>query len=139
MKTIVIYYSLTGKTAEIAKSKAKEENADILELKDIKKFGIFKAFVFGAYKAMKQKKADLEPITTDLSIYDKIVIAMPIWASMPAPAFNNVVEILPSGKQVDLILTSAGGDSKGTADKISKHLESKGCKLIGSKDVKTGK
>jgi flavodoxin len=137
MKTIVIYYSLTGKTAVIAKEKSKVENADLLELKDLKKFGLFKAFVFGAFKAIRQKKAKLKPFVNDFDQYDKIIFAMPIWGSMPAPAINNVIENLPAGKDIELILTSSGGDSKGASIKVGKAILAKRCNLIKTTDIKT--
>lgn len=137
MKTVVIFYSLTGKTAEIAKAMARDENADLVELKDRKKLGIFGAFIFGAYRAMKQKKAVLQDFSIDFSQYDRVVIAMPIWASMPAPAFNNVVEALPEGQQVEMILASAGGDSKGASVKIGQALAARGCTLLKTTDMKT--
>ena len=139
MKSLIVFYSLTGKTAEIAKQKSIEESADLIELKDLKKTGLLKAFIFGAYKAIKQKKTELQPIDIDFSKYDKIIFAMPIWASMPAPAFNNIVEMLPFGKDIEMILTSAGGDSKDASTKIEKKLQSKGCKLVKTTDIKTAK
>ncbi|MHB1453763.1 MAG: flavodoxin family protein [Saccharofermentanales bacterium] len=137
MKTVVIFYSLTGKTAEIAKAKAREENADLVELKDLKKPNMFGAYVFGSYKAMKQKKTALQDFSIDFSQYDKVIVAMPVWASMPAPAFNNVVQALPSGVQVEVILASAGGDSKGATVKIMQALQAKSCMLLKMTDIKT--
>ncbi|MHB8964187.1 MAG: flavodoxin family protein [Saccharofermentanales bacterium] len=137
MKTVVVFYSLTGKTAEIAKAKARDENADLVELKDRKKLSMFGAYVFGSFKAMKQKKAKLQDFSADFSQYDKVIVAMPVWASMPAPAFNNVVEVLPSDKLVEVILASAGGDSKDASVKIRQALQSKGCTLLKMTDIKT--
>lgn len=139
MKAAVVYYSYTGKCTLIAKEKAQTETADLIELKDKKRPGVFQVYFFGSFKAMKQKKANLAPFLIDFTQYDRIIAVMPIWASMPAPAFNNLVEILPEGSQIEMILASAGGDSRDAAQKIKETLEAKGCTLVKTTDIKTGK
>ena len=106
MKTLIIYYSYTGKTRAIAEELAKKESADIVEVKEKKTRSKFNAYVFGCFAAMRQKKADLEPFNIDFSVYKKIIIAMPIWAGSPAPPFNNIIELLPNDKTIELIMTS---------------------------------
>ena len=137
MKTLVIYYSYSGKTKIIAENKAKKLGADIFELKEIKKRGVFFAYVLGAHAAMKRKKEELQDITVDFSICDKIIIAMPIWAGCPAPAFNNVVELLPNGKEIELIMTSGSGNSSGSADKTKAMVLAKDCSGVKYLDVKS--
>lgn len=137
MRTAVIYYSFTGKTAAIAEETARLENADRIELEDRKKLNLFMAYVIGSFKAMKQKKTKLKPFSIDFGQYDRIIIAMPVWASMPAPAINNLIEILPNGKSVELILSSAGGDSKDASKKVARLLEQRGCTLTKTTDIRT--
>lgn len=139
MKTLVIYYTLTGKSDSIAKEIAQKENARLLELKEKKKSSMLKAFIFGAYKAMKQKKADLQDFDINLKEFEKIIFVMPVWASMPAPAYNNIMEIMPSGKQIEIYLSSASGDSREAKNKLSQQIIAMGCTFVGLTDVKTGK
>lgn len=137
MKTLVIFYSYTGKTRELASKKAVELGADIIEVKETKKRGKINAYVVGCFQAMKQKKATIEPIDTDLNTYEKIIIMMPIWAGHPAPAFNNIASILPAGKQVELIMTSGSGNSGGSAEKTKALIKASGCKVTEYIDVKS--
>jgi hypothetical protein len=141
MSTIVIYYSYTGNTKKYAEDLANEcdslcgENADILELQYAKPLSKPKAYALGSFAAMRRKCAELKPLGCDLAKYDKIIIAMPIWASHPAPPINNVIAALPSGKDVELIMISASGNS-GNADKTKALIEAKGCTVTKYADVK---
>ena len=135
MKILVIFYSYTNHTRELAQDKAKAENADVCEVKEIKPSGKLKTYTLGSFAAMKQKKAAIEPITADLNQYDKLIIMAPIWAGMQAPAMNNILEMLPSGKEVEVILVSASGTSR-AIENIRSTVESKGCKLVKCEDVK---
>lgn len=136
MKTLVIYYSYTGKTKKAAEELAKKEKADILEVKEKKRRSTVNAYVLGSFAAMRQKQADILPIDKDFSAYGKIIITMPIWAGHPAPAFNNVVDKLPKGKEIALMFTSGSGSSKGSAEKTKALVEAKGCKVIKYEDVR---
>ena len=79
---------------------------------------------------MRRKKAELQDLTPDLSAYDKIVIAMPIWAGHPAPAINNIIDILPAGKEIELVMVSGSGSSADSAPKTKALIEAKGCKIV---------
>lgn len=137
MKTVVIYYSFTGKTKAIAEAKAAELNTDLIEIKEVKKRSTFGAYVFGSFSAMKQKKTTIENVTVDLSDYDKIVVAVPLWAGFPAPAFNNILELIPSGKEIELIITSGSGNSTKNKDKTIALANENGIKITSYQDIKT--
>ena len=139
MKTIVLYYSYTGKTKVLAAEKANELNADIEEITEIKRPSMFKAFIVGAPYALKRKKAKINQIKSDLSNYDKIIIMAPVWAGNPAPAFNNIIEHIPSGKKIELVMVSAGGGTKGSAEKTKALVISRGCEVTAYTDVNAHK
>lgn len=136
MKTLVIYYSYTGKTKRIAEDTAKKVNADIIELKEKKSRSKFNAYLFGSFAARGQKQAELQHFDPDFSAYDKIIISMPIWAGYPAPPINNIINLLPEGKQIELIMTSGSGSSKGSSDKTKALIEARGCNVVNYKDIK---
>ena len=136
MKTIILYYSLTGKTKALADEKAKELNADIEEITEVKKTSMFCAFFPGVFKAVKRKKTKIKPIKADLAGFERIIIMAPVWASNPAPAFNNIVELIPSGKKIELIMVSAGGGTKESAKGTIELFTSRGCEVVGYSDVK---
>ena len=136
MKTIILYYTFSGKTKKLAEEKAGELNADIEEVCDIKKPSMLGAFFTGAPKAIGRKTTKIKPVKADLSIYEKIIIMAPVWASHPAPAFNNIVELIPEGKKIEIIMVSGGGGTKKTGQKTKDLFAKRGCEVVSYTDVK---
>ncbi|MCL2705600.1 MAG: NAD(P)H-dependent oxidoreductase [Spirochaetaceae bacterium] len=136
MKTIILYYSFSGKTKALASQKANELKADIEEVTEINKLSTFKAYTVGAYKAIKRKKTEIQPIKSVLANYDKIIIMAPVWGGRPAPAFNNIIEQIPAGKKIELIMVSGGGGTKGSAEGTKAIFTARGCEVTGYTDIK---
>lgn len=137
MKTLVIYYSYTGKTKELATQIAKEQPADLVEVHERKRRSALSAYVLGSFAARGRKDAKLQSFACDFSAYDQIIIAMPIWAGYPAPPMNNVISALPSGKTVKLVMTSGSGNSRGSAEGTKRLISDRGCSVTSYRDVKT--
>jgi len=135
MKTIIVYYSYSGNTRELAQKKAIELGADIIEVKDKKRPCPLKAYTVEIYRTIKRSKAEIETLNVDFSIYDKIIIMSPVWASLPVTPINNIIEMLPEGKKVELIMVSGGGGSKKTAGETKKLIEHKGCEVVSYIDL----
>jgi len=135
MKTIVLYYSYSGKTKKLAVQKANELNADIEEITEIKKPGKLKAFFVGVFHALKRKRAKINPVKSELSNYDKIIAMSPVWAGHPAPAFNSIIRHLPSGKKIEIIMVSAGGGTKDSAEKTKEIITARGCEVVDYTDI----
>lgn len=136
MGTIVIYYSYSGNTRKYAENLAKMENADIYEIKDKKRPNLFKTFFAGCYKALSHGKFSIEPINIEFGKYDRIIICAPIWAGSVAPQVNNLFDVLPKDKTIDLHMISSSGESSN--QKMIQWLESKGYKISNYKDLKQG-
>ena len=135
MKTAIVYYSFKGSTKRFAENLAKERNADLFEVREAKKRGMLGSFFSGAPAAMKQKASALQGDPIDLNAYDMIVMAAPVWAGFPAPAFNAIVPMLPSGKTVEVFLISGGGETK-SKDKVKALIEESGSIVSDITDIK---
>ena len=138
MKTIIIYYTFGGSTMKEAKRLGEELNAPLIRVKETHDRSLFASFVPGGLLAMKRKSVAIYPSNINLNDYDRIIIGCPVWAGYPAPAFNAIVEQLPSGKEVELFLCSGGGDTSKSEQGTKELLEKKGCKVISYRNVKTG-
>lgn len=136
MKTLVIYYSFTGKSRKIAEDIAKKESANLVEIKERNKRSKLSAFLFGSLAARKQKQIEISPLNCNFSAHKRIIIVMPIWAGYPAPVLNNIINLLPKGKEIELVLTSASGSSKASTEKTKALIAAKGCKVIKYTDTK---
>jgi menaquinone-dependent protoporphyrinogen IX oxidase len=79
-KTLIIYYSRTGKTKLISKTLGNHINADTLELKDPKDRSGTWGYLKSAYEAFLHKHSPIEPEKPDSSPYSHIIIASPIWS-----------------------------------------------------------
>ena len=135
MKTLVIYYSYSGTTRIHALEIAEKHNAEVYEVKDIKKPGKLKAYVIGSFKAMSGKKMPIEPTAIDLSLYENIIILTPIWASHPVPQIYNIFDMLPSDKKIEFYAVSASGASN--KQKVEEIIKNKSCELVNYTDIKT--
>ena len=135
MKTALIYYSWSGHTAKYAKERAEKENAEIFAVSEKNKPGKLKAYTWGCFSAMRMKSAEIIPLTAALEDYDKIIIMAPVWAGHPAPAINAVFDLLPAGKEIDMLLISASGNSS-CEEKVRQLIESKECKLVNFENIK---
>lgn len=137
MKTLVIFYSFSGRTKKEAEKIAAAENADLCEVREVKKRNIITAFIPGCPKAIKRTAPAVQPFGVKPGDYDRILIGAPVWAGFPAPAFNSIVNTLPQGREVGVFLTSSSGDTSKSADGTKKLIEAKGCRLIEYKDIVT--
>ena len=135
MKTLIIYYSYSGKTKKIAEELAAKEPDDILEVKDIKRPGKFKAYTAGCFAALRGKAWPIRPLDVDLSDYDRLILFAPVWAGNPAPAMGAVLKQLPEGKSITVKMVSASGKSE-CKDKLEALIKAKGCTMESFEDIK---
>jgi len=90
MKTVIIYFSRAGHTRKVANALAEHLNADTAEITEQKKRNGMLGFIRSGRESMANKIPEIDPITANISDYDRVVIAAPIWAgnlSTPARAF----------------------------------------------------
>lgn len=135
MKTAIIFYSFGGFTKNFAKEEAVLKNADVFEVKECKKRSLLGAFFKGCPAAIKQKPVPLQGEPIDLSAYDTILVAAPVWAGFPAPAFNSIVTMLPPGKEIEIVLTSGSGKSTKCTQSVKRLVEKTGSKVTGIRDI----
>lgn len=138
MAALVLFYSFSGHTKQLAERIAAERGADIEQVYEVKKRGVFSAYFSGAPKAMRQETVEIKPLTADLNAYDTLVIAAPIWAGYPAPAFNSIVKLLPTGRQVELVFTSGSGKDKCGAT-ARQAVKGAGCEVVSFRNVRNAK
>jgi flavodoxin len=109
MKTLVVYYSRTGRTKRIAEEIAKKLSADIEEIIDIKqRFGPI-GFIDGGRQAKKKELTEIKTCSKEPSQYDVVIIGTPIWYFTMATAIRTYLhqqkDLLP---KVALFCTYGG-------------------------------
>lgn len=135
MNTCIAYYSKSGNTKVVAEYLSKKIGADIIILDDKTRYVGVIGFIKGGMNASRTKKAELDVgIYNEISKYDRIVLATPVWAGKTTPAINSVLENVDfSGKEVYVVTTQADPSFKG-ADERKKFykdvIEKKNGKLL---------
>lgn|GEM_PF-190012 len=136
MNALVMYYSLTGRSRYEANRIAKENDADIYEVREQRYRSMYNAYLFGPAQARARRFVYIEPIAIALEDFDKIIIVCPVWGGYPAPAFNNIVSELPPDKLVEIYLTSDSGKAKAGEETVTL-VELQGVHVVNYQVIKT--
>ncbi|MCL1931234.1 MAG: flavodoxin [Treponema sp.] len=115
MKTAVVYYTLDGNCAIVAREIKGKLGADEIRLytQDEKKRSMFGKLLWGGGMVFSGKKPPLKPYTFDPAAYELIVIGAPVWAGSPAPPILTfLAEAGITGKKIALFVCHGGGKGK---------------------------
>ena len=137
MKTLVVYYSYTGNTKNIAAHIAKELNADTAVIDTVTPYeGDYNAVVDqGQNEIRNGYKPPIKPINVDLSQYDTIILGTPVWWYTFAPAVKTFIESNDlSGKTIVPFATSGGSGMGKTNAGLAPSC--RGAKLLDGKVFK---
>lgn len=138
MKTVVLYYSRTRKTAEAAKTLARELEADIIEISDLKERKGALNYITASIDAVRENKTLINPRTVDLTPYKVVYIGTPVWGGKPAPAIITLIDRCNfQGKDVILFATLGGSGGRKTIERMREKVEVRGGRMITSFIIKT--
>lgn len=131
MKVAVVYYSMSGNTkyvadkiAENLEGKAQVDKVEILPVKAFPDSG-FKKFLWGGKSALMGEKPELMPYEFDASLYDKIIIGTPVWASSCTPPMRTFLETHGDEikeKDLGIYVCYSGGGAEKAIKKIKKYI-----------------
>lgn len=138
MATLIMYYSQGGTTDLIAKTLAKNLDADLVRIHDLKNREGFKNRVMASINAFRENKTDIIPAKVDLTDYDTIYIGSPTWAGNPTPAILTIIDRCNfTGKDVVIFATmdSSRGDSN--IERLEEKVKMRGARVIESFTIAT--
>jgi flavodoxin len=109
MKSCIAYYSRIGNTEIAAQYLAEKIGAKVIKLEDKTNYGGIIGFIKGGMNASKAKKAEMDSsIYDEISTFERIILATPVWAGKTTPAMNAVLENVDfEGKEVYVMTTQA--------------------------------
>lgn len=89
MKTLVVFYSRTGRTRKVAEKLARLMGAETEELLEPGKdrAGAL-GFMLAGRDAMLKRPVDLAPVEKDPAAFDLVVLGSPVWAFTMCPAIR---------------------------------------------------
>lgn len=134
MKSLVVYYSLTGKTRLAAQAIAESLNATLAEIAETKprKLGPF-IYLVGGFGAMTNRGSKINPIEVDLKQYDRVFVGSPIWASRPVPAVNAFIYQTDfEGHSVVPFFTMGGDSAEKAVANVRAKIEKRRGRVAGS-------
>jgi flavodoxin len=134
MKSLVVYYTRTGKTKSAAEAIAAQLGADIEEIVDLKKRKGALGWIGGGKDASRKSLTEIAPTQKSPADYDLVVVGTPIWAWAPTPAFRTYIgKSNLDGKKVAVFYTY-DSDLKEASAKIHQLLE--GIDVVGELALK---
>ncbi len=134
MKSLVVFYSLTGKTKLVSQVIAESLNATLFEIKEAKprKLGLL-TYLTGGLAAITNRGSEINPVDVDLKQHERIFIGSPVWASRPAPAINSFIYKTDfEGRSVIPFFTMGGDNAEKALANITAKVERSGGKVAGS-------
>jgi flavodoxin len=108
MKTIFIYYSRDGNTDFICKEMAEEMKADLLRVEEKKDRKGLIGYIKAGHDGMRGKDAELVGFKPELSEYERVIFAGPIWAWKPAPPILSAMKECDLGKKKVVNIVTMG-------------------------------
>ena len=131
MKTLVVYFSQTGKTKAVAERIAQLSSADLIEIKTHRSYQMsYRKTVFTSLKEILLKerpKLDME--IPDISAYDRILIGSPIWCgTLPNAVFSFLDKVDLNRKKAADFTTSGATEPQKIAVKIKKKYPARWCR-----------
>ena len=122
-KVLVLYYSQTGNTKDVANEIATALNADMEEVEPIEPYG-------GTYeetiqRCIREREGDLlpdiQPVKANIADYDIVFVGYPVWFGTCAlPMLTCLGEIDLSGKKVVPFCTFGSGGLQSSTAEIAK-------------------
>jgi flavodoxin len=85
MKTLVVYFSRSGHTAQVAREIAQRMGADVEEIREARQRAGIWGYCRSALQVLTRAQTPIEPSRYDPAGYDNIVLGTPVWIQRPAP------------------------------------------------------
>lgn len=97
MKILVVYYSRTQKTKQVAQTIAETVGADLEEITEETSRDGIKGAVTSGYEALFNRLARIRDLNRRPEDYDLVVVGAPIWAGRPATPATTFLKKYSSG------------------------------------------
>ena len=138
MAKIIIYYSQGGTTDLIAKTLARNLNADLVTIHDLKNREGFTNRLFSSINAFRESKTDIVPAQVDLKGYDTVYFGTPTWSGNPTPAILTIIDRCDlRAKDVILFATMDGSRGENNLERLERKVKLRGARVIESFAITT--
>ena len=138
MNRIIVYYSQGGRTDLVAKTLAKNLNADLVRIHDLKNRAGVKNKILSSINAFREVKTDIVPAKVDLSAYDTIYFGTPTWAGNPTPAIITLIDRCDL-RANDVVLFATMEENRGESniERLEEKVRIRGARVVESFTIAT--
>ena len=132
MNICIICYSYSGITRSLMRKIHAVCGGNLIEVQTVKKYRTFTVYTAGCLRSRQEEIDPIIPDTFDVSGYDLLVIATPVWAWKPAPAANAIVAGLTGceGKKAVICTTYCNNPGE-CIPLLRQRLENRGVRVLG--------
>jgi flavodoxin len=123
-KALVVYYSRTGVTKEVAEAIVQALGCDTEEIQDVRsRKGLF-GWLRSGFEAAQKKCPEIKPSTRNPSDYELVVIGTPVWANtMASPVRTWLTRHQRQFEKIALFCTMGGSDNGHTFPDIGGYCD----------------
>lgn len=141
MKTLVVFYSRTGRTKAVAEKLVEALGCDSEEITDLKNRRGLIGFFRSGYDAVSRRLTVIKPLQRNPSKYDLVIIGTPVWVGTVSAAVRTYVHMNKKffPKKVVFFCTYGGGseDAKKVFVEMQGLVERKPVAVLGLKADET--
>lgn len=134
MKSLVIFYSVSGQTKYVADLIKDDLNCDEFEIETEEKIepALISRYYKGTKSMFSKNLPKLKPYNIDIKDYDNIIIGFPNWASMFPPAVKAFIKENDfKDKNIYLFTTYVARGGNKCLENAAKYFEGSSVKNIG--------
>jgi flavodoxin len=129
-KPIIVYFSRTGKTRIVVNGLMDQLSCETAEIKSIEDRSGFFGVLTCVLDQFLERDAQIEPLKKDVTVYNPIIIATPIWlGKLSSPARTFIKQSGLNGKEVYIVLTYNGSLTEEKENILKEGLTSQGINL----------
>lgn len=119
-RILVVYFSRTGRTRQIAEAVAGRLSADIEPVQDVEDRSGIWGYLRSMQEAMQHRVIDAEAPTKDPSDYDLIILGTPVWAhNMCSPMRSYITAQKERFRAIAVFCTQGGSGGSEVAGQIA--------------------
>lgn len=96
-KVLVVYYSLTGHTKDIAEQISAKTDADIFEIKTVETYSSPSVYMKSKKELTSKNYPELQESLPNVADYDTIFVGGPVWWYTMAPALYSYLKVTDFG------------------------------------------
>jgi len=141
MKTLVVFYSLTGTTRNLAFAIAEALKCDVEEIIETKRRKGIPGFLRACYEARLKKPVPIKDTTFCPELYDLVIIGTPVWAgTISSPARTYIQNNKERFKNIAFFCTAKSSGINGALAEMERTSGKKAIAQIGirTRDIKSG-